>query len=173
MLCAMSVLSREELRAALAAHPPLVEDLDVATQLQPNGIDLRADRVQRLTSPALLGVADAVRQPAARENVKMDEDGWWDLHYGVYVITYRERVNLPPDLTALIRPRSSLLRSGVAIHGAVWDAGYSGRGEGLLSVLNQRGYRLQRGARVVQMIFFRLSSSAVEGYVGKYQAENA
>jgi deoxycytidine triphosphate deaminase len=94
MLRAMSVLSREELCAALAAQPPLVEDLDVATQLQPNGIDLRADRVQRLTSPALLGVADAVREPAARENVKMDDDGWWDLHEGVYVITYRERVKL-------------------------------------------------------------------------------
>lgn len=169
----MSVLSREELRAALAAHPPLVEDVDITTQLQPNGIDLRVERMQRLTSPARFGASDASREAAAREDVEPDADGWWDLPQGAYVITYREKVNLPPDLTALIRPRSSLLRSGVAIHGAVWDAGYSGRGEGLLSVLNERGYRLQRGARVAQLVFFRLSTATARGYAGKYQGENA
>lgn len=167
----MSVLSREELRAALAAQPPLVEDVDPSTQLQPNGIDVRLERVQRLTSPALLGAADAVREPSAREDVKPDADGWWDLHPGAYVIGYRERVNIPADLMALSRPRSSLLRSGVAVHGAIWDAGYSGRGEGLLAVMNPRGYRVQRGARIVQLVFFRLSRAAAEGYSGRYQGE--
>src|ERR1700694_482944 len=168
-----TVLSREELRAALAATPPLIEDVDLHLQLQPNGVDLRVERVQRLTSPGLLGAADNVREPAAREDVQADKDGWWDLHRGAYVITYREKVNLPTDLMALSRPRSSLLRSGVAIHGAVWDAGYSGRGEGLLAVLNSRGYRLQRGARVAQRVFFRLSAPTAEGYKGKYHGENA
>ncbi|MGH2378246.1 MAG: deoxyuridine 5'-triphosphate nucleotidohydrolase [Candidatus Limnocylindria bacterium] len=169
----MSVLSREELRAALAAQPPLVEDVDAATQLQPNGIDLRLERVQRLTSPALLGASDAVREPSAREDVKADDDGWWDLHQGAYVIGYREKVNLPADLTALIRPRSSLLRSGVTLHGAVWDAGYSGRGEGLLAVMNPRGYRIQRGARIAQLVFFRLSRATGEPYAGRYQGEGS
>jgi dUTP pyrophosphatase len=169
----MSVLSREELRAALASEPPLVEGLDQQLQLQPNGIDLRVDRVQRLTSPGVLGESDNVREPAAREDVQVDKDGWWDLHRGAYVITYREKVNLPTDVMALARPRSTLLRSGVAIHTAVWDAGYSGRGEGLLSVLNTRGYRLQRGARVLQLVFFRLSSPTADGYKGRYHGENA
>ena len=169
----MSVLSREELRAALASEPPLVEGLDQPLQLQPNGIDLRVDRVQRLTSPGVLGASDNVREPAAREDVPVDKDGWWDLHRGAYVITYQEKVNLPTDIMALARPRSTLLRSGVAIHTAVWDAGYSGRGEGLLSILNARGYRLQRGARVLQLVFFRLSSPTAEGYKGRYHGENA
>ena len=157
----------------MAGSPPLVEDVDVAHQLQPNGVDLRVERVQRLTSPGLLGASDAVREPAAREDVQTDKDGWWDLHRGAYVITYRETVTLPTDLMALLRPRSNLLRSGVAIHGAVWDAGYSGRGEGLLSVQNARGYRLQRGARVAQLVFFRLSAATAEGYKGRYHGENA
>ena len=169
----MSALSREELRAALGAQPPLVEGIDPDVQLQTNGIDLRVERVQRLASPGLLGASDAVREPAAREDVPSDRDGWWDLHRGAYVITYREKVNLPVDLMALSRPRSSLLRSGVSIHSAVWDAGYSGRGEGLLSVLNSRGYRLQRGARVAQIVFFRLSAATAEGYRGRYHGENA
>ncbi|MEK7863571.1 MAG: deoxyuridine 5'-triphosphate nucleotidohydrolase [Chloroflexota bacterium] len=168
----MSVLSREELRAALAADPPLVEGIDADVQVQTNGIDLRVERVQRLASPGLLGATDAVREPAAREDVPCDKDGWWDLHRGAYVVTYREKVNLPHGLMALAGPRSSRLLSGVAIHTAVWDAGYSGRGEGLLSVLNSRGYRLQRGARVLQLVFFRLSATTLEGYRGRYQGEN-
>src|SRR5438046_7664035 len=88
----MSALSREELRAALGAQPPLVEGIDPDVQLQTNGIDLRVERVQRLASPGLLGASDAVREPAAREDVPSDRDGWWDLHRGGYVITYREKV---------------------------------------------------------------------------------
>lgn len=168
---AVSVLSREELRAALAAERPLVEGIDPATQLQPNGIDLRVDRVQRLTSPGLLGAAPNLREPAAREDVAPDADGWWVLHQGGYVIGYAETVHLPTDVMAFARPRSSLLRSGVAIHTAVWDAGYSGRGEGLLSVLNPKGYRLQRGAAVLQLVFLRLGVPAAEGYRGRYQGE--
>jgi len=167
----VTVLSREELRAALAADPPLVEDVDEGAQLQPNGVDLRIERVQRFTSPGVLGAADGAREPAAREDVPPDADGWWDLPPGAYVIGYRERVNLPNGVMAFARPRSSLLRSGIAVHTAVWDAGYSGRGEGLLSVLNPGGYRLQRGARVVQLVFLRLGREAAEGYRGRYQGE--
>ena len=169
----MSVLSREELRALCAAQPPLVEGIDADLQIQTNGIDLRVERLQRLSSTGLLGASDALREPAAREDVQSDKDGWWELHRGAYIVTYREKVNLPHDLMALARPRSTLLRSGVAIHTAVWDAGYSGRGEGLLSVLNARGWRLQRGARVLQLVFIRLSTPTNEGYRGRYQGENA
>ena len=172
MIRIVSVLSREELRAALGVSPPLVEDVDLATQLQPNGIDLRLERVQRLASAARHGASDADREPAAREDVAA-ADGWWTLGPGAYVITYRERVNLPNDLAAFIWPRSSLLRSGVTLHGAVWDAGYSGRGEGLLAVVNESGYRVQRGARIAQLVFSRLSAATGVGYAGRYQGENA
>lgn len=167
----MSVLSREELRAALAVSPPLVEDIDAELQLQPNGVDIRVDRVSALASRGVLGV-DA-REPAERSEMTTDGDGWWDLAPGAYVIGYLERVNLPNDVMAFARPRSSLLRSGVAIHTAVWDAGYSGRGEGLLHVMNPAGYRLQRGARVAQLVFIRLGSPVSVGYAGRYQHEDA
>lgn len=167
----MTVLSREELGEALAATPPLVEDLEQALQLQPNGIDLRVERIDRLASRAVLGVHE--RAPAERSELAADADGWWDLQPGAYVIRYRERVNLPRDVMAFARPRSSLLRSGVAIHTAVWDAGYCGQGEGLLSVLALEGYRLQRGARVVQLVFLRLGRPTAAGYAGAYQDEGA
>jgi dUTP pyrophosphatase len=61
----------------------------------------------------------------------------------------------------------------VAIHTAVWDAGYSGRSTSLLSVLNPAGFRLQIGARILQLVFFGLAAAANEGYQGVYQGENA
>jgi dUTP pyrophosphatase len=170
----MAALAREELRRLIGEDPPLIEDLiDPERQVQPNGVDLRIDRLFRLTSPALLGESDSVREPAAREEFPPDRDGWWSLPPGSYVLGLRERVNLPSDLMALGRPRSSLLRSGVAIHTAVWDAGYAGRSETLLSVFNPRGFRLQRGARVLQLVFVRLDQPTRRGYRGAYQNEGA
>ena len=90
---------------------------------------------------------------------------------GAYVITYNEIVHLPRNVMALSAPRSSLLRCGVAVHNAVWDAGYSGRAQSLLVVYNQSGFRLQRNARVVQLVFFRLTQET-DGYQGVYQREN-
>jgi dUTP pyrophosphatase len=61
---------------------------------------------------------------------------------------------------------------GLHVPTAVWDAGYAGRGEGLLQVTNPHGARLQRGARIAQLVLFRLTSAARSGYAGAYQHEN-
>jgi dUTP pyrophosphatase len=73
---------------------------------------------------------------------------------------------------ALGRPRSSLLRCGVSLHTAVWDAGYRGRSQALLVVFNELGYRVQRGARLMQLVFFRLAGPVAEGYQGRFLREN-
>jgi dUTP pyrophosphatase len=72
---------------------------------------------------------------------------------------------------ALGRPRSSLLRSGGAIHTAVWDAGYHGRSQALLVVYNPQGFRVQRDARLLQLVFFRLEQPVRAGYQGRYLGE--
>jgi len=97
--------------------------------------------------------------------------GFIDLMPGAYIITYNEIVHLPKNIMALGRPRSSLLRCGVTVDTAVWDAGYSGRSQSLMVVYNPQGFRLQRNARVAQLIFLRLSRKT-EGYHGAYQGEN-
>jgi dUTP pyrophosphatase len=97
---------------------------------------------------------------------------WVTLPSGPYHILYNEIVSLPDSLMALGRPRSSLARSGVTIHTAVWDAGYSGRSTSLLSVLNPDGFRVQRNARVMQLVFMGMATSTALGYRGRYQGEN-
>jgi len=91
---------------------------------------------------------------------------------GHYLVTFNEVVSLPRWLMALGRPRSSLLRMGVSLHTAVWDAGYGGRSQALLVVHNVAGFRLQRDARIAQLVFFPLSAPDDRGYDGGYQGEN-
>jgi dUTP pyrophosphatase len=139
---------------------------------QPNGVDLSLDSVWRLLEPGVLGCANADRQLPEREALDFDADGWLHLGPGGYGIRDAEAVELPRDCGGLCFPRSSLLRMGVYVPTAVWDAGYAGRGEGWLEVSNPHGVRLQRGARIVQLVVFRLTRPAADGYQGAYQHEN-
>jgi dUTP pyrophosphatase len=141
--------------------------------VQPNGVDLSLDAVWRVIGPGTLGRSNADRQLPEREPLEFDAEGWLNLPQGGYGIRYAERVELPVDCGGLCFPRSSLLRMGLFIPTAVWDAGYAGRGEGWLEVSNPRGVRLQHGARIVQLVVFRLSQAAAAGYSGAYQHENA
>ncbi len=169
-----AVLSREQLRTLIdQSTPPLVEYLiDVDTQVQPNGVDFTLREISRYAGPGTIGEANSDRVLPDLEPVAFDEDGWATLGPGPYHILYNEIVHLPETLMALGRPRSSLARSGVTIHTAVWDAGYSGRSTSLLSVLNPAGFRVQRNARVMQLVFIGMARATVEGYRGQYQGEN-
>jgi dUTP pyrophosphatase len=157
----------------LEASPPLVENLcDVRQQVQPNGVDLTLKELALFSSAGSLGSTNEDRLLSAASPLVFDGLGRIDLLPGCYLVTYNEIVNLPRNIMALARPRSSLLRCGVSIHNAVWDAGYSGRSQSLMVVYNSGGFRLHRGARIVQMVFFCLSGETGRGYEGRFQGEN-
>ena len=167
-----TVLSRSEIRRLLEGKPPLVEDLvALEQQLQPNGIDLTLRDIALLQSAGVIAVDNGQRQVSELAPLVFDGLGYIDLVPGIYLVTYNEIVHLPENVTALAAPRSSLLRCGVTIETAVWDAGYSGRSQSLMVIYNSQGIRLQRNARIVQLIFFKLTQKT-RGYRGKYQGEN-
>ena len=152
--------------------------VDVAASLaqhalfQPNGVDLSLEALWRFGAAGALGQANADRRLPERQDLAFDADGWVSLEPGAYVLRYAESVDLPADCGGLCFPRSSLLRMGLHVPTAVWDAGYGGRGEGLLIVANPRGVRLQRGARIAQLVLFKLTQAAAAPYQGQYQNEN-
>ena len=167
-------LNRDAIAALLAGNPPLLEECpDLRGQLQPNGIDVTVRSVASYSPEAgAIGVSNADRMLPESTELEFSADGWLFLSPGHYLVTFNEVVNLPRWLTALGRPRSSLLRMGVSLHTAVWDAGYSGRSQALLIVHNAGGLRLQRDARIAQLVFFPLSAPDATGYDGRYQREN-
>src|SRR5439155_26514719 len=150
--------------------PPLASGLaDPALQVQPNGLDVRLDRLWLPEAAGRLGREERSIPP--RREVPFEPSGWVHLPADAYVFRLCETVHLPPDLMALGFARSSLLRAGCGLLNAVWDAGYRGRSEALLAVLNPAGFWVQQGARIVQLVFFRLAAST-EGYQGAYQGEH-
>jgi dUTP pyrophosphatase len=167
-----TVLSREEIYRLLQQEPPLVENLiNLEEQVQPNGIDLTLREVSLFQSSGTIAMSNAQRRVSALAPLIFDGLDFIQLMPSAYLITYNEIVHLPNDIMALAFPRSSLLRCGVTVHTAVWDAGYHGRAQSLMMVYNPNGIRLQRNARIVQLVFLRLIRET-EGYRGTYQREN-
>jgi dUTP pyrophosphatase len=167
-----TVLSKQDIEKLLKQEPPLVEDLiDPDGQLQPNGIDLTLRDIALFQSPGKITSNNSQRIISNLSPLVFDGLGFIHLVPGIYSITYNEIVHLPKNIMALATPRSSLLRCGVTINTAIWDAGYSGRSQSLLVVYNPQGFQLQRSARIVQLVFLRLTNET-EGYRGTYQNEN-
>jgi len=166
------VLSRQEIKRLMKKKPPLIEGyIDLEEQVQPNGVDLTLREIALLQSSGRITARNDQRQVSDLSPLVFDGLGYIDLVPGAYIITYNEVVHLPENIMALGRPRSSLLRCGVTVGTAVWDAGYEGRSQSLLVVYNPLGFRLQKNARVMQLIFMRLSEKT-KGYKGAYQGEN-
>src|SRR5918992_3417302 len=168
-----TVLDRDSIAALVFGSPPLVEAyVSLKEQLQPNGFDLTLRDVSKLVLAGSMGRDPEQRELSEAKGLDFDQEGWLQLSPGSYLITFNEIVTLPLDLMALGRPRSSLLRSGVSVHTAVWDAGYRGRSQALLVAHHPLGYRVQQGARLVQLVFFRLARPAGQGYQGRFLEEN-
>jgi dUTP pyrophosphatase len=133
-------------------------------QVQPNGVDLTLDAVGRFDEPGFLGRDD--KEVGAREAVEPDE-GTYHLDPGGYAATYGEQIAVPEGHVGFVLPRSSLMRNGAMLNTAVWDAGYEGRGEGLLQV--HHPVRIERGARFAQFVL--AAAGHEETYEGAYQGE--
>ena len=166
------ILSKQDIQKLLKQETPLIEGwIDLEEQVQANGFDLTLREVALLQSAGRIAVANSQRVVSDLAPLAFDGLGFIDLVPGIYTVIYNEIVHLPRNIMALATPRSSLLRCGVTINTAVWDAGYSGRSESLLVVYNPMGFRLQRNARILQLVFMCLTGET-EGYQGNYQGEN-
>lgn len=167
------VLTREDILELIEGKPPLVSEMiDLEEQVQPNGVDLTVREIATFASRGNLTDTNEGRELSKLAPMVFDGNNGVDLLPGAYLIMFNEVVNLPANIMALARPRSSLNRCGVSIHSAVWDAGYSGRSQSLMAVYNTHGFRLQKNARILQLVFIHTSRAVSKGYCGKFQLEN-
>ena len=166
-------LGREMLRELIEGARPLISGYhSIEDQLQPNGFDLSVAEVGQFANGGAIGRTNASRSLPDVRALPFDETGWLELRPGPYQIVFNETVDLPNTLMALGRPRSSLCRVGATLATAVWDAGYRGRSTALLIVGNPVGIRIERDARLLQLVFFTLDAPVARGYDGAYQDEN-
>ena len=148
-------------------------------QVQPNGVDLTLEAVFQQREPGRIGrdgkeVGSRLRRPAdpaiggdAVEG-SADRAGTHYLPPGGYVVRYGEVVSVPDDHVGFVHPRSSLMRNSCMLNTAVWDAGYEGKGEGLLEV--HHDVEIEAGARIAQFVL--AEAEAAGAYDGSYQGEH-
>ncbi len=159
------ILSNEEIKK-LVQEKSLLENHE-DKNIGGAGVDLRVGRYYRIKSPAKLGVTE-------RELPVIEElaDDWITVKPSEYIlIETMEKVNMPTDIAAWMRHRSTLQRSGVGLLTALIDPGYNGTLTFGLRNFGEHPFKLQRGARVGQIIFSRMSSAGKE-YDGRYQGGN-
>lgn len=142
---------------------------DTEEQIQPNGVDLRLERVLYVQGKPTLPADGRIDV----DNVQITEqepckEGWFELTetVGNYLVDFRESISVPDGYCAIIVTRSSLVRCGVDVFTGLWDTGYQGRLGGSLRLRNP--ISLQYGARLGQVMFHK---SAFNGhrYAGLYQ----
>ncbi|GBC75641.1 Deoxycytidine triphosphate deaminase [archaeon HR06] len=140
-------------------------NLEDTEQIQPNGVDLRLDKVYLYPESAL-----------DLENYKIEKlkdldmiDGYYFLKKGAYLIDFLEIIKIPPFAVGLVLPRSTLLRHGLDIRTALWDSGYEGKGKVMLTNYRE-GVKIKRGMRVAQLILIKAEKPKIL-YKGQYQGE--
>jgi dUTP pyrophosphatase len=167
------MLNKQEIKKLIEEKKLIEGYINLDVQLTPNGFDLTVSKIFAFDKAGSLDFSNKERVVPEGEEIttekKKPEDkfGWWNLKKGIYKIRTNETVNLPKDLVALAFSRTSLLRMAAFTHHGVWDAGFSGRGEFILSVENPKGIEIKQNARLAQLIFLNVNET--EEYQGIYK----
>lgn len=143
-------------------------------QVQPNGVDLRLERVVHVNGRPELPANGRINADNVQINEVPAKEGWFDLHLlqGNYLVDFRESISVPDGYCAIIITRSSLVRCGVDLFTGLWDTGFQGRLGGSLRLKNP--IRLQYGARLGQVMFYKAEFNGHRysgGYQGTTQSE--
>jgi dUTP pyrophosphatase len=172
----MAVLGHEALKSLCFCDKPLIRNaIELKTQIQQNGIDLSLKTIETFVGRGVIDFDNNKRKlpPVVGVSKMYDENDnlYYLLFPGSYLVTFNEIVNIPNYLMARACPRSSLMRCGATMNTAVWDAGYEGQSQAMLTVTNDDGVIVYSDARIAQIVFETLDDEVENGYNGIYQRE--
>jgi len=85
-----------------------------------------------------------------------------------YLAQTLEAVNTPHDLMPVVYPRTSLFRAGILMLNSKTDPGYKGKLTFGMVNLSPFPVKLQMGARICNMVFFKIDGESV-AYRGQHQ----
>jgi len=149
----------------------LVENLSQRELENPEGagFDLRAGEIFRIKEgESLLGVEERFT-PETESIAIQGNDKEFILKPGEFILVKTmEKVNLPDNVAAIFRPRSTLQRSGVTLSTATGNPGYKGELSFGMCNLGKGDFRLELGARFVHILFFDTSENH-SSYRGQWQ----
>ncbi|MFI5412629.1 MAG: dCTP deaminase domain-containing protein [Candidatus Micrarchaeales archaeon] len=146
------------------------------------GIDLRAGAAYKLVGEGYLGETERKTPEIQKIADIKDGDKVVIMNPGDYILVKTiESVNLPADkivveeganpthLIANVHPRSTLQRSGIYFRGTKTDPGYSGELTFALANLGGAPFKLELGARFVNIVFEQVVGDIARAYEGQWQ----
>lgn len=142
--------------------------LDHKIQIQSVGVDLRIKYVYKWTSAGILDFDNTKRRIPKFKKVVWKNDTIF-LKKGSYFVEFQEYINVSLFNTAVLFPRSSLMRCGVILDSSLFDPGYTGPISCIINVLNNYGISFKKDARIAQCIFIKNDKKIKIGYTGQYQ----
>jgi len=162
-----------------------VRDERLITDLSPReldnpegvGLDLRLGQVHTIASGGAFIEADGEEGLGMRKGVQTKQLGEWregtsdwvDIDPGhYYLVRTIESINTPMDLMPMIYTRGSLFKAGLLLLTNKGDPGYCGPLVFGLKNLSDFPVRLQLGARICNIVFFKIEGSATT-YRGQHQ----
>lgn len=154
----------------LVKNQKLVENLCERELTNPEGagFDLCLGKVHRIFGKGFMGLTE--RDSANAEQVlEFDPNKRQVILFqpgDAYLVTTREKINLPQNLTANITLRGTLYRSGMIMSGGNSAPGYSGELSFLLHNAGKAEMEIELGARIVHIMFFE-----VDGQTGEYRGQ--
>lgn len=151
-----SALSGKEIRDLIGSDTLVTGFRDIEVQLQSAGFDLRVGEVEEFADVLSMGRLDftnARRRIPETRPLAPSKEGWRIEKGSYYLVRVAEGLNMPRDLVAQVRPRSSLIRMGGTVTNAWVDPGYRGRLQ--FGLVAHRDLFIERDARIVQVVFFR------------------
>ncbi|QQG46042.1 MAG: hypothetical protein HYY55_03715 [Candidatus Niyogibacteria bacterium] len=160
----------------LISEKKLIENLSERELKNPEGavIDLRIARALRLEGDGFLGIEE-------RETPKMEVFAEFDpnkksaliLKPGDYFVTETiEKFNMPEDLMAIMKPRTTLHRMGIIGRQTIADPGFHGTVHPALYNAGQSTITIEMGARYMQVFFVEIKGKA-NLYRGQWQGGRA
>ena len=170
------ILGHSELKKLIKYHK-LVTGLSERERKNPEGavFDLRLEKLYRLKGKAFLGIEE-------RETPKLEELASFNekkrqsitLKPGEYYLTKTiEEVNLPENIAALFKPRSTTFRSGLILRTGFANPGYKGPLYFGLFNAGSIPVEVELGARYVSVYFVEVKGKAVHTYRGQWQGGRA
>lgn len=172
----MSVLGIDEILQRVKKQK-LIENLGARELKNPEGVglDLRLGAIYQITEggafiEAGLGKRKGVKTQVLAEFKKgKRKQEWVVIKPGdYYLVSTVETINTPKDLMPLIFPRTSLFRAGLLLLNSKTDPGYKGTLTMGLKNLSEFDVKLQMGARICNVVFFKIEGQTVS-YRGQHQ----
>ncbi len=159
----------------------LIENLGQRELKNPEGVgvDLRLGAVHKIISGGAFIEADGKSALGKRKGVKTETLAIYNSRKrkqeevvikpgDYYLVSTFEIINTPKDLMPVVFARTSLFRAGLLLLNSKTDSGYKGTLTMGLKNLSEFDVKLQMGARICNVVFFKIEGETVN-YRGQHQ----